>query len=256
MTRPPLAITVDVEGVVESDEFRSVGLLDSVLESVGVPATLFITPSVVEQRTDLVAKWIEGPHSVGLHIHPGRIGGDSDWLETYDQGAIETFLIRSQQVFTEQLGVEPSLFRAGRWSFSPALLPALDKQGFTIDATLRSSTQQVPYAVGDATELPMTVVGNEPIRWALRSKGINGFPLHADAFLESAPHACVFYLMTAVALRSDRPYIMVSLHDYDLVNDERRKRTARYLAHLAEWTYPQTIDEIPLGEPLAKEQIV
>jgi hypothetical protein len=50
MTEPPLLITVDVEGIIEEDDFRSVSTLASFLETLRLPATLFVTPDVARRR--------------------------------------------------------------------------------------------------------------------------------------------------------------------------------------------------------------
>lgn len=244
MTRPPLALTVDVEGVVESNDFTSVRELDSVLETLSLPASLFVTPAVIEQCTEIVAGWLDGPHTVGLHLHPGRFGGDSDWLATYEQSAIETFLGRGAQVFERHLGTVPTCFRAGRWSFSGRLLAALAAAGFEADASHRPGGRCDVYTRHGVTEFPMTVVGHPLLRYVLRSTGLDGIPLHTDLLLKPGHRAPALYIATAAAARSERPYVMVSLHDYDLMDDTLRQRIVRYVARLADWCRPVTLETV------------
>jgi peptidoglycan/xylan/chitin deacetylase (PgdA/CDA1 family) len=244
MTPPSLAVTVDVEGVVEEGNFGSVATLDAFLAEVGVPATLFVTPAVIRERTEAVRGWIEGPHAVGLHLHPGRFGGDSDWLASYERHEIESFLERGKAVFEERFDEEPRLFRAGRWSFSERLLVALDASGFEIDASHRPDGRRAPYAYGGLTEYPMTVLSNPALRLLLRPTGVDGFALHTDAFLRNRPGTAALYTATGIAAASGRPYLMVSFHDYDLVDDARRRRTKTYLGRLAARCRPRTVPEL------------
>lgn len=244
MTESSLLITVDVEGLVEEGSFESVRTLETFLETLGLPATLFVTPAVVSARPDTVAAWVEAGHSVGLHVHPARFGGDSDWLETYEQFEIEEFLTRGRTVFEDSIGHEPMLFRAGRWSFSHTVLAALDATGFDVDASHRPGGRRDPYAHGGVAEYPMTVVGNPLLELLLRPTGIDGMPLHADAFLQTRPRAVALYAATAIAMRTTRPYVMVSLHDYDLSAPRVRNRIMRYLARLAEWRRPTTLGDL------------
>jgi peptidoglycan/xylan/chitin deacetylase (PgdA/CDA1 family) len=247
MTRPPVAITVDVEGVIESNDFHSVHLLDSVLETLGEPVTLFVTPAVVREKTETVADWVDGPHDVGLHVHPSRLGGDSDWLAAYDAPAIQSFLERGRSVFEDRLEFTPTLFRAGRWSFSPAVLEGLNAVEFTADASHRPAGRHEPYNYLNVTEYPMTVVGNEVSRYLLRSKGVDGVPLHADAFLRTRAGAGVLYPVTALVLTTNRPYVMVSLHDYDLVDETTRRRIVGYLSRISTVCQTERITTLSQG---------
>jgi peptidoglycan/xylan/chitin deacetylase (PgdA/CDA1 family) len=241
VTRPPLLVTVDVEGIVDQGSFESVDVLASSLDALGLPATLFVTPAVVEHRPAIVREWVAGDHAVGLHVHPGRLGGDSDWLETYDLADLVTFLDRGVAVFEDELGFTPTSFRGGRWSFSETLLAALDDRGFTVDATHRPGGRLDAYRYAGVTEYPMTVVGNPVFRFLLRRTGIDGLPLHADAFLETRPRAAALYAATTAVAASDRPYLMTSLHDYDIIDGTLRRRVERYLARLSEWCRPATL---------------
>jgi len=247
VTDPPLLITVDVEGVVEEDDFRSVDRLASLLETFEIPVTLFVTPAVTINRPEVIARWIGGDHAVGLHIHPARLGGDSDWLATYSKSSIRTFICRGQDVFSDSVGIEPTLFRAGRWSFSQTLLAALDEQGIECDASQRSAKKRSAYTLGNVTEYPMTVFGSSIVRYILRPYGIDGVPLHPDAFLKSHSLALPLYTATAREILSDRPYVMVSFHDYDLVDGVLHRRLTRYLSRVTDWYRSDRIETLPLG---------
>ena len=247
ITDPPLLVTVDVEGIVEEeDDFRSVERLASLLETLSIPVTLFVTPTVAINRPETVAGWVDAGHAVGLHVHPARLGGDSDWLATYDKSDIKTFLGRGQDALRDHVGLEPVLFRAGRWSHSRTLLAALDEQGIESDASQRSASRRSMYRYRGVTEYPMTVFENSILRYVLRPYGIDGLPLHPDAFLGSYALALSLYAATIREVLSDRSYVMVSFHDYDLVDEVLRRRVTRYLTRVTDWYRSDRIKTLPI----------
>jgi peptidoglycan/xylan/chitin deacetylase (PgdA/CDA1 family) len=242
--RRPLLVTIDVEGGSEPDIYESVDVLDRVLDEIAIPVTLFITPDVISNRTETVAAWLDTHHHIGLHIHPVRLSGDSDWLASYDRSKIRSFLRVGRETFEDELGVRPTGFRAGRWSFSPAINEACAETGFEWDASYRPDALRQSYSHGGITEYPMSVYGNWAIRRLLWSYGINGLPLHADSFSRSRSRSLLLYTTTILLLLADSEYLMVSLHDYDLVNTRRRKRIMKYLKHLVSRLLPATIEEL------------
>lgn len=247
-----LAVTVDVEGSPRPDgdpterDYECVATLDELLSTLAVPATLFVTPTVVEQRPDTVAGWRADGHAVGLHVHPGRMGGDSDWLPDYDQSTIESFLGEGADTFRDHLGDRPTLFRAGRWGFSESVLRALGVTGFVADASLRPSRPRDPYRQFGVTEFPMTVYGNALVAAGLRPFGPDAVALHADAYLTTLPRRLLFRAVTWRLSGLELPYLMVSLHDYDLRDRELCERIATYLRDLRDRrdTVPVTLPEL------------
>lgn len=233
MTGPPLLVTVDVEGIVSSGEYRSVDRLDGLLEELDLQAGLFVTPAVVENRPETVFGWIEEGHDVGLHVHPARFEGDrSDWLAEYPPDEITRILGAAVDIFQERIGVRPTTFRAGRWSFSEEMLEALGRVGFDVDASHRPGGVVDPYSSRGVCELPMSVFGSRLLRTILSSRGVDGIPLHADAFLTSRRRAVPFYAVTALVALQCRPYLMMSLHDYDLTDPSAYDRIAAYIGRL------------------------
>lgn len=249
MSEQPLLVTVDVEGVVSTGSYESVDELDELVRTLDVPVTLFVTPAVVRNRTGKVRSWVESEHAVGLHLHPGRMGGDSDWLATYDESAIRRFLREGRNTFAEQLDFRPSLFRAGRWSFSESLLRALAAEGFERDASHRPAVRRDPYESYGVTEFPMTVVGNTFTHLAFRRFGIDGVPLHADGFGQTLPRYVMLLGATAIVRATDRPYLMVSFHDYDLVSADIYGRIERYLKNLCRKQRATTVPDLPVVKP-------
>jgi peptidoglycan/xylan/chitin deacetylase (PgdA/CDA1 family) len=209
-------------------------MLEHFLDEIEIPATLFVTPDVVENRPETVRKWLDQPHSVGLHIHPERIEpGDSDWLTEYDENAMEKMIAIGSDIFADYLDFEPVLFRAGRWEYSEQLLRALERQDFERDASLRPDFHSEPYNQSGIEEIPMTVYASALVRQLLRPWTLNSIPLHADAFLTNYIFMTGFYTVTWRLLQSDIPYLMTSLHDYDVESVTMRSRIKRYLSYIS-----------------------
>lgn len=238
-------ITIDVEGGEGPDRYESVRRLDGVLEAVGVPTTMFVTPDVVEHETDLVRTWHNDGHTIGLHIHPDRLdGGESDWLTDYDKSAIASFVGQGCSVFEHHLNIQPKVFRAGRWEYSNRLLAALTDHDFERDASMRADRHHERFECYGVTEVPMTVYSNPLVRAALRPWGAERIPLHSDGFLSPAWVVPGFYTVTYRLIHSNREYVMVSLHDYDIVEQPLRGRIKSYLRFIADETVVTTLDRL------------
>jgi len=218
--------------------------LNDLLTTIGVPATMFVTPSVVEQRTVTITDWMADQHQIGLHIHPARLGGDSDWLETYEKSQISAFLESGIETFEEYLGEAPAGFRAGRWSFNEDVLAACGDAGIEWDASQRCPGRLDPYVDHGTWEFPMSVYSDPLVRCFLRPYGIDGVPLHVDGFIESRFRSLLLAFASKRIAASDAPYIMVSLHDYDLVDQTIRQRIQRYLTRLVSSRRVATIPNI------------
>lgn len=245
-----LLVSIDVEGKSPPEKYECVDILDGFLDEFDFSITLFVTPDVVKNRPETVSQWLESGHAIGLHIHPGRMTGESDWLTSYDEQEIEDLLIRGCEVFENQIDYRPRLFRAGRWEYSEALHSALGNQGFYRDASLRPDKHQTPYKCYGVEEVPMSVYDNPLVRLALTPWTISSLPFHADGLLSKLFFIPGFYFVTWRVLLSNRPYLMVSLHDYDVQPPTLRTRLRSYINHLANYTSPKTIDaiEVELGE--------
>jgi peptidoglycan/xylan/chitin deacetylase (PgdA/CDA1 family) len=238
-------LTIDVEGGSKPNVYRCVDILEQFLDEIEIPATLFVTPDVVENRPETVAKWLDQPHSVGLHIHPERIGpGDSDWLAEYDEESIEKMVAIGCETFADHLGFEPVQFRAGRWEYSEQLLRALRNQGFELDASLRPDTRRDPYEQSGIWEIPMTVYDSAVVRQLLRPWTIDSIPLHADGFLTNRGFIPGFYVVTWRLLHMDLPYVMVSLHDCDVESITLRTRIGQYLSYVADKLIFATMNDL------------
>lgn len=249
-----LVTTIDVEGFVTiadswdeefSDHYECVEALDDWLEDLTGSVTLFVTPDVVEYRPSIVEGWIDTGHTVGLHIHPGRLqSGESDWLDQYTRAEIEGFVEHGVSVFENELDFSPTTFRAGRWAFSNEILGALGSLEFDIDASHRPPTYTESYRRHGVVEYPMSVYENYLVQWALRPYSISALPMHADGLLSSRLRAAVFYVIAMRLLASNREYLMLSLHDYDISDRDRARRIRRFHNLIANWVTPVGIEAL------------
>lgn len=242
--RTPFLITVDVEGDVESRSYHTVDLLAETLSDLTVPATLFVTPDVIRERTPTVEQWIADGHAVGLHIHPERLGGDDVWLGQYCQETIESFLRQGVDIFESNLGDRPRFFRAGRWSFSDTLLRALAATGFEYDLSHRPIERRETYRSHGLVEFPLSVYGSWLFRSRLLPWDVETLPLSIDALLSSKPRSLACYGATWQILAAEPAYFMVGFHDYDLSSSLVKKRVERYLARVSEFTEPVPLNEV------------
>jgi len=242
--RIPFLITVDVEGAIDSGSYYTVNLLAETLSDLALPATLFITPDVIREQTSTVRQWITDGHTVGLHIHPERLGGDDVWLGQYSQHAIESFLGQGTDVFESYLGDHPRFFRAGRWSFSKRLLRALATTDIKYDASYRPLKQHEPYRSRGIVEFPLSVYGHRLFRTQFFPWDVETLPLSIDALLQSTPRSLACYTATWRILTTEPSYLMIGFHDYDLSSPPVRRRIERYLARVSEFTEPVSLSEV------------
>jgi hypothetical protein len=242
-----LFVTVDVEGRTQDDGtvvYDPVDRFDEHLATLPCLVSLFVTPDVVEHRTETVTRWLDAGHTVGLHVHPMRLTGGSDWLDEYDQEVIEDLLDRGVTVFEDRLDHYPTVFRAGRWAYSDRLLDSLDAMGFELDSSLRPAQAMSPYRHGSVMEYPLTVYANPALKMLLAPFDISVVGLHADALLQTRPRSMLFNVVTHRLLQSNRPYLMAAYHDYDVVSREMDSRIRAYVDWLCDRTEPTTVDAV------------
>ena len=247
-------VTVDVEGAQRARRYRSVELLADLVADIGVETTLFVTPDVVENETDVVRSWLEDGHAIGLHVHPERFDRfDSPWLTEYSRESIEWMLQRGKSTFKTYLGHDPDIFRAGRWEFSETLLEALNDQGFVRDASLSpaqrdterdSKAYATPSLYHGVEEFPITTYDSPLLRPLLWPVSIDCVPLDLSTFLTRRVFLPGFYLLTLRKLRSTSPYTMVVFHDFDLTNESMYGRVRDYLSFLKERGKPTTLRDV------------
>jgi hypothetical protein len=241
-------ITIDVEGTIApsgintKDPFESVDVLDTHLQKIEEPVTLFVTPAVIENRTEVVQRWKAEDLTVGLHIHPAQHpNGNSDWLTDYTGAEIRRLLTEGCEIFESRLGTNPTRFRAGRWEYSDRLLYALRDHGFQYDSSLRPEDPTTPYCRDGICEVPLTVYSNIFLRNILWYKGKSSVPLHADAFLKKEIIRHGFKCLVHRVMKSSLPYIMISYHDYDILEKKVNRRTLSIVEYIQSTSDPVAI---------------
>ena len=241
-SRMDLLVTIDIEG--NSGEYECVNDLYSMLNEIDFGCTLFVTPDVVKNRTELVEDWIKDDHEVGLHIHPRRMTGGSDWLTEYKENEIEDMVINGTLVFEDELSYTPDIFRAGRWAYSNPMLKALGSQGYSIDASLRPREETNPYRRYGVKEVPHTVYSNVAVKAALKPFTVESIPFHADGWLSKSRLPRLFFHSVTLRKTASQPdYFMTSFHDYDVEATTLRDRITSYIKKLKRKATPITINE-------------
>jgi len=225
-------ITIDVEGSLNSNGYSCVENLDNLLKITNIQATLFVTPDVIDHNKDIIKEWKDENHTIGLHIHPARLTGRSDWLTEYSKSEVRDMIRRGIDTFETNIEAHPRVFRAGRWEYSEELLEVLSDFGFDADASLVPVSCRPPYQVDNVTELPLTTYQNWLTPVLLRHRGKRSVPLYADWFFPKPHYIPGFYFMTWRLLHSDNDYVMTAFHDYDLETPEFTDRVERYIEFL------------------------
>lgn len=246
-----VVVTVDVEGSSEPNRYESVDVLDSILQVSNLSYTLFITPDVIRNRPEIVRTWADAEHVVGLHIHPARLdGGKSDYLTDYGQAEIENFVAQGCEVFEEVLETSPKCFRAGRWEYSERLHEVLGESGFDYDSSLRPNRSLEPFSRNGVTEIPHSIYADTLIRvllkpWDVLGNAMNTIAFSPDAwFSRSFIARIIFRTVTKRVLDSNRPYLMIAYHDYDLTSDPLQSRIQQYQSSLVDRTSQSDITKL------------
>lgn len=236
-------ITVDVEGDQGTDTYEAVAAFDEFQAMLEVPLTMFVTPDVVANDPERVLRWHSNGHMVGLHIHPDRLTGGSDFMTDYGKEAIVEMLKEACAVFEEFLEFTPKYFRAGRWEFSKALIRALSELGFHADASLVPSMARSQSDIEGITEYPLTIYRNVVTPLLLSFWETKSIPLYADWFLPKIWSIPGFYAVTWQLLRSQREYVMTAFHDYDVISSTMQRRMHRYIRFLTKRSEVLTLQQ-------------
>jgi len=237
-----LLVTVDVEGQPDAREYDSVDSLAQRLKSLSIPVTLFVTPDVVANQTEVVLKWLNNGHDIGLHIHPARAPmGDSDWLTDYDPAVIAEMIAWGINKFEFHLNHTPKIFRAGRWAYSAELLNVLADFNFTIDCSIRPDRHHDTFERAGVRELPLSVYTNPLVRAVLRDYSLESIPMTLDAFLSSRTIMVGYYGVAARLAFRSAPYWMVAFHDFDMHETPLADRIEQFVRRCSRVAEPRTV---------------
>jgi hypothetical protein len=124
---------------------REIPRLQRLFERLGIRTTFFVTYQVASDptaaaiiRETLTSEGVE----VGAHLHPwntppfeGR-EEQCSMLWRYPQDSQASKIVRLKQLIHENIGVEPTAFRAGRFGLGNTSLGALEQAGFRVDSSV------------------------------------------------------------------------------------------------------------------------
>jgi hypothetical protein len=182
-----LTIGIDTEQDVDkkyvhTGEYRNIRegiprLLD-IFDDLKVKPTWLITPDVAQNCRDIFTE-LAKKHEIGCHVHPEYFSGSIKGMrmkkifpQFSHQDQLE-MLQKASSVISQNVGVHPRSFRAGRFGVNKDTLSALESYGFNVDcsmtpfldwgfrATLPSSTASPHFIhVGSSgiLEIPVTIV--------------------------------------------------------------------------------------------------
>jgi hypothetical protein len=124
---------------------REIPRLQRLFERIGARTTFFVTYQVASDPTAAAIIRETGASEgveVGAHLHPWNtppLEGREEqcsMLWRYPQDSQTSKLVRLKQIIRENIGVEPTAFRAGRFGIGNATLGALEQAGFRVDSSV------------------------------------------------------------------------------------------------------------------------
>jgi len=153
-------------------------LLD-ILDDFNAKSTWFVTPDVAQHCGNFFSE-VAIKHEVGCHVHPEYFASSVKGMrmeKILPQFSYENQLEMIQDasdIISQNIGVYPSSFRAGRFAVNMDTLRALESCGFNVDCSLTpfidwkfpvetlSSSKTLPHfirpASRDILEVPVTIV--------------------------------------------------------------------------------------------------
>jgi hypothetical protein len=154
---PRLVVTIDTEAdsmwerphAYTFRNTRGLGRLQDFLEARGFLPTYLVTHEVATdpESAALLGRFArEGRAEVGSHLHPWsnppftRVCDDEDRHHPFPHDyELEVFAAKMRtlgDVLRDRLGVTPVSYRAGRWGFTGAHAPLLERLGYVVDTTV------------------------------------------------------------------------------------------------------------------------
>jgi len=124
---------------------REIPRLQRLLERIGARSTYFVTYQVASDPTAaaIIRETVASESvEVGAHLHPWNtppVEGREEqcsMLWRYPQDSQAKKIARLKQIISENIGVEPTAFRAGRFGVGNTTLRALEQAGFHVDSSV------------------------------------------------------------------------------------------------------------------------
>lgn len=127
--------------------------------------TVFTTYRIADELPGLITELAE-THEIGVHVHPREFGHSHDKLATLPADRQRELIEKTRTKITDETGVEPVSFRAGRHSASRETLAVVSDLGFSVDASINirydeyftadQREQTEPFEVERLLEVPVT----------------------------------------------------------------------------------------------------
>jgi peptidoglycan/xylan/chitin deacetylase (PgdA/CDA1 family) len=128
---------------------RAIPKLIEIGDEYDIPYTFFLCGEVAENCKDLFSNL--GRHTIGVHTHPfthsdifkglGPNDYEADLLGKYSFDEQYQMISRDLQLVADNIGVEPKVFRAGKFSANQDTFTVLDKLGFVVDCSTSPAFQ-------------------------------------------------------------------------------------------------------------------
>jgi hypothetical protein len=140
---------------------RNIRNLQEIVGAYGVVPTYLLTYPVLED--DDVVRILQhqisrGECDVGVQLHPwvnppytDQDGSEASFSGNLAAGLEEEKLVVLMQKFTERFGVQPRIYRAGRYGLGQDTADLLEKHGFLIDTSVAPRTSSVAEGGPDHT---------------------------------------------------------------------------------------------------------
>jgi hypothetical protein len=114
---------------------RSIEGFCDLLQSMGYPATLFLSAACAEEQAPLLEELAERKIELGLYVHPPTLEGSrkprfSRHLGNYNAADQRALIESATDRFYDAIGSRPHSFRAGAFSASDATFQVLYELGF------------------------------------------------------------------------------------------------------------------------------
>lgn len=150
---------------------RQIPRLQRLFERIGARPTFFVTYQVANDPTAAAilreAGACEGVE-VGAHVHPWNtppVDGREErcsMLCQYPQDSQTKKIVRLKQTICENIGLEPTAFRAGRFGLGRSTLGALEQAGFRVDSSVTPLLSWREYGGPSFVHAPLCVYRPSP----------------------------------------------------------------------------------------------
>ena len=125
---------------------NSLPIFNNAMRQLGVKPTYFVDYAVAanQQASDILRRMMQqGGIEIGAHLHPwcnppyfGKTTEEESHVINLPYSQVEQKLDALNSIIHEQLGVQPTSFRSGRWGVSGETLSLLNSRGYRVDSSV------------------------------------------------------------------------------------------------------------------------